>query len=225
MFDTIIDASNITDTSVLTTTAIALAIGIVMAVAYYFFGDKKSKGFMCALMVLPVIVQAIITVMLAVGSMVVGLATFGVFSLVKFRSMPGTAKDIAVIFCEMAIGVLLGMGYAAYAAVIAVIVIAVFAAMKYLPIPEHDTKNKRLKIVVPENVDYSKAFEEIFSEYTAKCELVKIKTTDLGSLFDLTYEIRLKSADLGKKLIDDLRIRNGNLPVILCSADTDKDSL
>ena len=220
MWSTIIDIDNLTASMVITALSVALGTGILIALIYYFFGERKSKGFTLALILLPVIVQALMLVMMAVKSSAIAIATFGIFALIKFRSMPGTAKDISAVFATISCGVAAGLGYIWIAMGIALITAVVFIIIHYLPIKEEDTTTKKLRIVIPEDVDYYTAFDDIFEEFTNKHELVKVKTTDLGSMFDLTYTVKLKKAECEKGLLDELRHRNGNLPVMIYRPET-----
>ena len=214
MFNSIIDTSNLSASGVLICMALALGLGALLAAVYYFFGERKSKGFLTTLVLLPVLVQSVMLVMWIVGSMAVGLATFGIFTLVKFRSLPGSAMDIGVLFAEMAVGVLLGMGYVAFASIVAAVIIAVFVGAHFIPVKEFDPVKRKLKVVITEDTDYSHAFDDLFLQYTKTHVLERVKSTDLGSMFELTYQVTLKKSDFEKNLLDEIRTRNGNLPVI-----------
>ena len=154
----------------------------------------------------------------------VGLATFGIFTLVKFRSMQGTARDIGMLFSEMAIGVLLGMGYIYFALIVAAVIALIFIVAKFMPVKEYDPVKRKLKVVITEDLDYSHVFDDLFTQYTKSHLLERVKSTDLGSMFELTYQVTLKKPDFEKNLLDEIRVRNGNLPVIfsIISFDDDK---
>ena len=137
----------------------------------------------------------------------------GAFSLVRFRSAPGSAKDISFIFYAMCIGLATGMGYIAFAVLLAVIVGAALAILSFIPAFKSDRKKKLLRITIPEDMNYTDAFTDIFDEYLTSNELVSVKTTAMGTLFDLRYEIVEKDASREKELIDKLRTRNGNLTI------------
>lgn len=211
MFDTIIPASGLDAATSLICTGTSLALGILAAVLYRLGTKRYSKSLAITLIVLPVLVQTVI--MMVNGSVGAGLAVMGAFSLVRFRSAPGSAKDISFIFYAMCIGLATGMGYIAFAALLAVIVGAALAILSFIPAFNSDRKRKLLRITIPEDMNYTDAFTDIFDEYLTSNELVSVKTTAMGTLFDLRYEIVEKDASREKELIDKLRTRNGNLTI------------
>ena len=153
-----------------------------------------------------------------------GVAVAGAFGLVRFRSAPGTAKEIAAIFIAMTIGLACGMGYVALAAVFFVVIAAVMLALTAVRFGERDADARIVKITIPENLDYDGLFDDIFSEYTVSNSLERVKTTGMGTLYELSYRIVPKSGELPKKFFDDLRCRNGNL-TITCSKEAVRDTL
>lgn len=211
MFDTIIPTSGLDAATSLICTGTSLALGILAAVLYRLGTKRYSKSLVITLIVLPALVQTVI--MLVNGSVGAGLAVMGAFSLVRFRSAPGSAKDICFIFYAMCIGLATGMGYIAFAVLLAVIVGAVLAVLSFIPAFKSDRKRKLLRITIPEDMNYTDAFTDIFDEYLISNELVSVKTTAMGTLFDLRYEIVEKDASREKELIDKLRTRNGNLTI------------
>lgn len=211
MFDTIIPASGLDAATSLICTGTSLALGILAAVLYRLGTKRYSKSLVITLIVLPVLVQTVI--MMVNGSVGAGLAVMGAFSLVRFRSAPGSAKDISFIFYAMCIGLATGMGYIAFAVLLAVIVGAALAILSFIPAFKSDRKRKLLRITIPEDMNYTDAFTDIFDEYLTSNELVSVKTTAMGTLFDLRYEIVEKDASREKELIDKLRTRNGNLTI------------
>lgn len=213
MFDSIISTTGLTAETALICTAASLGLGI-LAAALYIIGTKKpSKSLLITLVVLPPLVQAVI--MLVNGSVGAGLAVMGAFNLVRFRSAPGSAKDICFIFYSMCIGLATGMGYIGFAALLAVAVGAVLAVLGLLPWFRNEQRKKLLRIVVPENLDYTSAFEDIFAEYLSKAELIQVKTTAMGTLFDLRYAVIEKDISREKEMLDKIRTRNGNLTISL----------
>ncbi len=213
MFDTIISTTGLTAETALICTAASLGFGI-LAAALYILGTKKpSKSLLITLVVLPPLVQAVI--MLVNGSVGAGLAVMGAFNLVRFRSAPGSAKDICFIFYTMCIGLATGMGYIGFAALLAVAVGAVLAVLGLLPWFRNEQRKKLLRIVVPENLDYTSAFEDIFAEHLSKAELIQVKTTAMGTLFDLRYAVVEKDISREKEMLDKIRARNGNLTISL----------
>ncbi len=211
MFDTIIPASGLDAATSLICTGTSLALGILAAVLYRLGTKRYSKSLVITLIVLPTLVQTVI--MMVNGSVGAGIAVMGAFSLVRFRSAPGSAKDISFIFYAMCIGLATGMGYIAFAALLAVIVGATLAILSFIPAFKSDRKRKLLRITIPEDMNYTDAFTDIFDKYLTSNELVSVKTTAMGTLFDLRYEIVEKDASREKELIDKLRTRNGNLTI------------
>ena len=140
---------------------------------------------------------------------------FGAFSLVRFRSMPGNSREIASVFFAMGIGLAVGMGHIVFAAIITVIVSILLIVLSKTKFGERNTHEKKLKIVIPEDLDYSNVFDDLFEKYTNKNVLEKVKTTNMGSLFELTYSIVSKEGANEKEFLDELRCRNGNLNITL----------
>ena len=191
----------------------ALAIGVFLALVYR-YKEKTTNSFLLCLALLSAIVSVVI--MMVNGNIGAGVAVAGAFSLVRFRSVPGTAKEIAAIFLAMGTGLVCGMGYLGFAALFAVIRAAgmfIFTALT------GDRSEKDLTITIPENLDYSGAFDEIFSDYLTSWDSVSVKTTNMGSLFKLKYRITMKNAGDEKKFIDALRTKNGNLEVAIAASD------
>lgn len=140
----------------------------------------------------------------------------GVFALVRFRSVPGDSKDITNVFYAMSVGLACGMGYVTLAVVVTVVVGIVYFALNFLQFGVRRCQTKQLKITVPENLNFNGAFDDLFEEYATSTELGQIKTTNLGTLYELTYIIDMKKDVDEKAFIDALRCRNGNLNIILC---------
>ena len=153
-----------------------------------------------------------------------GVAVAGAFSLVRFRSAPGSAREIAAIFLAMAIGLATGMGYVALAAIFFVIVAAALLALTAMNFGDRSPRERLLKITIPENLDYDGLFDDIFDQYTSGHTLERVKTTNMGTLYELQYHITLKEEQVPKAFLDALRCRNGNLN-ILCSREMQKETL
>lgn len=203
-------------------TLCSFALGIAAAMIYM-YNSSYTKGFAVTLAVMPSIVQ--IVIMMVNGNLGTGVAVMGAFSLVRFRSAAGSAKEIGAIFLAMAIGLACGTGYIAAAIVFLIIYAAVIIALNKLPFGKTSNFVKELKVTIPENLDYSGIFDDIFSEFTVQSELVRVKTTNMGSLYELTYRIVLADLSKEKQLIDQIRCRNGNLN-ITCGRETScKDEL
>lgn len=188
----------------------SIVLGAVIAWVHSRY-SYSSKGFVITIALLPVIVQMVI--MLVNGNLGTGVAVMGAFSLVRFRSVPGSAKEISSIFMAMAIGLATGTGYIAAAIIFVLIVGGVNVLYNVTGFGEPKQKEKELKITIPEGLDYSGIFDDLFQEYTTKNELVQVKTTNMGSLYKLQYRIKLKDFTQEKLFIDELRCRNGNLEI------------
>ncbi|MBQ9609811.1 MAG: DUF4956 domain-containing protein [Lachnospiraceae bacterium] len=198
----------------------ALVLGAVLALTYK-YKSNPTKSFVVTLAILPAVVSVVI--LMVSGSLGAGVAVAGTFSLVRFRSAPGTAKEIGAIFMSMAVGLACGMGFMGAAVVFTVImciVVLIYEAVGFGN-TNHSELNKTLNITVPEDLDYGEIFDEIWEKYTKKVEMLKVKTTNLGSLNKITYNVTLKEKGTEKSLIDDLRTRNGNLEISMSNQATE----
>ncbi len=188
----------------------SLVLGALVAWVHSIF-NNSSKGFVMTIALLPAIVQMVI--MLVNGNLGTGVAVMGAFSLVRFRSIPGSAKEISSIFFAMAIGLATGTGYITAAVIFVVIVGGISILYHKTSFGETRTNEKDLKITIPEGLDYTGIFNDLFTKYTFKSELITVRTANMGSLYKLEYRIILKNPAEEKALIDDLRCRNGNLEI------------
>lgn len=204
--------------------AAALAIGAVISVIYM-FRNNYSKSFALTIAILPAIVAVVI--MVVSGDIGAGIAVAGAFSLVRFRSAPGSAKEIVIIFLAMATGLLIGMGFIAYAAIFAAIIGLVILVCNTMKFTERKTEQaeKVLRITIPEDLDYTSDIDSVIDEYSSSMELVSVKTVNMGSMFKLTYNVTQKDLSKQKELIDKIRVRNGNLEVALMRRDTVESNL
>ncbi|MEA4915427.1 MAG: DUF4956 domain-containing protein [Christensenella sp.] len=193
-------------------TGVSLLLGLISALVYM-HRNTYTKGFVLSLVLLPTVVQTVI--LLVSGNLGAGVAVAGTFSLVRFRSVPGGAREIAAIFTAMAIGLATGMGYIAVAALLTVAVGLASLVMIHLRFGEQDANKRRLRVTMPEDLDYTKVFDDVFSQYATQVELKKVKTTNLGSMFELQYDLTLRDPEQEKPFLDALRTRNGNLNIIL----------
>ena len=202
----------------------SLVIGLGVALAYM-YKTRYTKSFVVTLAMLPAVVCVVI--MMVNGNVGAGVAVAGAFSLVRFRSVPGSAKEIGMLFLAMGAGLIAGMGYLAFAILFTIVFCAVF--MLYNQINFGEKKNaaiyKSFRITIPEDLDYTGVFEELFSEYATTCQLVGVKTINMGSMFRLTYDVVLKDVAREKELIDKIRIRNGNLEVYVTRQSTQNTEL
>ena len=202
----------------------ALVLGALHALLYG-FNNRSSKSFAVTLATLPAIVSVVI--LMVSGSIGAGVAVAGTFSLVRFRSAPGSAKEIAAVFTSMALGLACGMGYPGFAFLFGLILALVDTLYAHSSFGEirGGSLHKTLLITVPESLEYNGVFDDIFTEYTREARLVRVKTTNLGSLNRLSYELTLKRPGCEKAMIDELRCRNGNLEISLGEQSTDSNQL
>ena len=189
----------------------SLVIGLILA-AMYMYRTRYTKSFVATLALLPAVVCVVI--MMVNGNVGTGVAVAGAFSLVRFRSVPGTAKEIGVLFLAMGAGLIAGMGYLGFAFLFALILSAASMAYSRLDFGlKKAERYKTLHITIPEDLNYTDVFDEIFQKYAAVWELIQVKTTNMGSMFRLTYHLTMRQADQEKEMIDQLRCRNGNLEI------------
>lgn len=213
MFDSILNSSanGIDFITISICSIVSIILGFLIAIVYKNM-ERGSKHFLISLSIIPVVVQSII--MLVNGNLGMSVAIAGAFSLIRFRSIAGSSKEIVAVFLAMTIGVATGMGYVLFALFTTILVLLVWLVLSKTSIFENNDE-KILKITIPENLDYTNIFDDIFSKYVDKFSLVQVKTVNMGSLFDLTYNINLKKNIEEKKFIDELRVRNANLKVML----------
>lgn len=190
--------------------ASSIILGLIVALTHT-LTKKYSKNFIITLVILPLLVQVVI--MMVNGNLGTSVAILGAFGLIRFRSAPATSREILSVFFAMAIGLSIGMGHIIFATIFTIITALTTLLLSKTKLGE--TKNKQnLKILIPEDLDYTTVFDEILTKYTNKYEIIKVKTTNLGSMYELTYEIELKDNN-EKDFIDELRTRNGNLTITL----------
>lgn len=207
---------------------IVILIALIVGVGFSFMAyvkTKSSKSFFITTALLPMTVA--IVIMLVNGNIGAGIAVAGAFSLVRFRSAQGSAKEICIIFIAMAAGLALGMGYIFYAIIFILIsgsVLIVFSSTKIWE-RKPNLKEKRLQITIPEGLDYTTVFDDLLNKYTEKAELIKVKSVNMGSMFRITYLVILKDLLKEKKFIDELRCRNGNLEISLERVELDNPDL
>ena len=210
MFSSVLVSAELTLTEILLCTASAIVCGLIIALSYKSV-SHPSKSFSLTVAVLPMIVMAVI--MMVNGNLGVGVAVAGSFSLVRFRSLPGKASDIAVVFMAMAAGLACGTGYASFALAVTVAVVLVTFALVKTNLFSAPRTLRYLTITIPEDLNYAEAFEDIFREYTRNAEMTAMKTVNLGALYELRYEVTLRDPAKEKNMLDEIRTRNGNLTV------------
>ena len=209
-------SDGITFSSAVITMLSAIIFGIIIAFTYKKTQNEEDyqQSFAVTLLMLPIILSVII---LFVGSNIArAFSLAGTLSIIRFRSAPGDPKDIGFIFFDIAAGLACGVGLYGYGFLFVLILCVILILEKHFKIFEHKTLKKQLKITVPEDLNFDGAFDEILDKYTKKYSLEKIRTTDLGSLFEVCYTICLDKKINEQEFINELRCRNGNLRITLC---------
>ncbi|MFI3176737.1 MAG: DUF4956 domain-containing protein [Eubacteriales bacterium] len=191
---------------------VSVALGLFISFTYTIH-TRYTKGFVVTLAIIPAIVA--MAIMIVNGNIGTGIAVAGTFSLVRFRSVPGTAKEIGSIFLAMGAGLAMGVGYIGFAILFTVLMSMSILVLSKSKFGEGQLTERILTITIPEDLDYGGIFDDLFEQYTSHYMLNSVKTTNMGSLFKITYEINLKSEEVEKKLVDELRCRNGNLEIVI----------
>lgn len=218
LFDT--DMTNVIGiTDFLLCIGCALLAGVLLSLAYM-HRTRYTKSFVVTLALLPAVVCVVI--MMVNGNVGTGVAVAGAFSLVRFRSVPGTAKEITLLFLAMGAGLIVGMGYLVYGLLFALIMCIMTLLFNRLDLgtKKNTARYKTLSITIPEDLDYTDVFESVIGKYTTAHELIRVKTTNMGSLFRLTYELTMRDGAKEKEMIDELRCRNGNLEITVSKQET-----
>lgn len=210
MLESIFNSNDLNITSLLICSGVSLVLGIVISLCHK-YTSRYSKNFLITLAVIPILIQSII--FMTNGNLGTSVAIVGAFSLVRFRSLPGTSKEIMSIFFAMTVGLAMGMGEIAYALIITVIVSLFIIILSKSGFAKQSENNKILKVVLPEDMDYETVFDKVFNEYLTSYKIENVKTINMGSLFELTYIINEKNNISEKEFIDNIRQKNGNLKV------------
>lgn len=203
--------------------AAALVMGVGVAALYRLVAPEDGGAFPMVLAVMPLLVTAVI--MIVNGNLGVSVAVLGAFGLVRFRSAPGTATEIGFLFYAMAIGLAAGMGFLTMAVLIAAVVGAVLFLLSRSDLARGASRERQLRITIPEDLNYNGLFDDLFQAYTRRCRLERVKTTNMGTMFELRYRLVMRSDEKEKELIDAIRCRNGNLTVILGLVQPEKNVL
>lgn len=212
LFNSIIPSTGITPLVFIILVLVSLVLGGIMAMIHTYRNDY-TKSFIMTLAILPAVICVVI--LMVNGNIGAGVAVAGTFSLVRFRSAPGTAREIGAIFAVMGMGLIMGMGYIGYAALFTCLIgLAILMYSRFSADGKKSTR-KILKITIPENLNYSDVFDEFLEKYTKSYKLKQVKTSNMGSLYKLSYEIVLTDPSIEKEFIDQLRTRNGNLEISL----------
>lgn len=212
MFESIFTDGNVAAVGFFIVLGTSLICGLIYAFLACYKSDSSTSFFMCSAL-LPMTVAAVIA--LVNGNLGVGVAIAGAFGLVRFRSAPGSAREIAIIFIAMAAGLAFGMGYIAYGAIFLLACGVLLFVFDEISTKAKAARNleKTIKITIPETLDYTSVFDDIFTEYTDCFELEKVKSTNMGSMFRLSYHVKMKKSANEKAMLDAVRMRNGNLEV------------
>lgn len=208
--------------TILLSSVVSLVLGIIIAWTYM-YKNTYSKNFVVTLALLPVMIHVVI--MMVNGNLGASVAVLGTFSLIRFRSVAGTAKDISSIFFVMVVGLATGIGYLTFAIFITILISLMTIVLNSTRFGEQHSHIRDLKITIPESLNYEGVFDDVFTQYLDELSLTKIKTTNMGSLFELHYRVRLKDVTKVKIFIDDLRVRNGNLAIVCSLPSTNNESL
>lgn len=211
MFDSIMVAEQMTTLEQLICMAAAIILGFVISFTYIKTG-AYSKNFCRTLVIMPVLISAVM--ILVNGNLGTSVAVLGAFSLVRFRSLQGTSRDISFILFTMTIGLATSMGYIKFAVILTVVICAIIFFLAGVNYGEKKSLEKELRITIPENLDYNGIFDDIFSKYLKKVTLVSVKTTNLGSMYEICYSINLYDEKQEKEMIDEIRCKNGNLNIV-----------
>ena len=214
MFNSIFDTTStgLDVRTALICAAVALILGIVVALTHM-KTSKTSKSFLITLATLPLLVMAVM--IMINGNLGTSIAILGAFSLIRFRSIQGNAKELLSIFFTMMIGLALGMGHVLFAIVITAITVVAILFFSYTHFLEPNQRQRTLKIVIPEDLDYEDVFTDVFKKYTSHAELMRMKTMNMGSLYKLTYDVTMKRGVKEKEFLDEIRVKNCNLKVLL----------
>ncbi len=222
MFNTIFDntTAGLSVTTALICAGVALALGVAIALTHM-KTSQTTKGFLITLAVLPLLVMAVM--IMINGNLGTSIAILGAFSLIRFRSISGRAKDLLSVFFAMMVGLALGMGHVLFAVIITALAIFAILFFSFTSILEPNRQERVLKITIPEDLDYDEVFIDIFKKYTSRAALVRTKTVNMGSLYELTYDIRLKHGTKEKAFLDEIRTKNCNLKVLLSQPVLEED--
>ena len=211
--------TTLTVTDALIDASVASLLGLIISLTYIYTG-KTSKNFARTLIIMP---SLVCLVMLAVnGNFGTSLAVVGAFSLVRFRSLQGSSRDIGFVFFTMTIGIICAIGELPLAAATTALICAIHFVMYFTKYAASDTEEKDLRVTIPENLDYSEIFDDLFEKYTKTHKQIAVKTTNMGSMYEINYRVKLNDEKLEKSFLDEIRMRNGNLTVVCGRCDANE---
>ncbi|BAM24316.1 DUF4956 domain-containing protein [Streptococcus intermedius] len=222
LFNDVFTGTTINPASMFGAIGVGLVLGLILAKVYQ-YKTIYSKSFMMTLVMLPTLIA--IVIFLVNGSLGAGVAVMGAFSLIRFRSAPGGAKELLAIFLAMTIGIAVGMGYLIFASVFTIIMSVVMLLLETVNFGQMKHSMRQVTVVIPESLDYETVFDDIFQKATNYIELANVKTSDMGSLFKIKYIVQLNGTMTEKELMDALRTRNGNLEIAISRYVTKENEL
>lgn len=224
MFTSIFDTANgISMQQGILSILIAFILGLAISITYMKTNTNYSKNFAYSLVIIPALIGVVIT--LVNGNSAASIAVLGAFSLIRFRSIQGTSKDLTYILFAMTLGLSTGMGYALFAILLTILVCLVLFILSYKNYGQAKSEKKELRITIPENLDYTGLFDDLFLKYTNKVDLISVKTTNLGSMYELQYHVLIKDVSQEKEMIDAIRTRNGNLTIVCGKTNFSQEAL
>ena len=222
LFNDVFTGTTINPASMFGAIGVGLVLGLILAKVYQ-YKTIYSKSFMMTLVMLPTLIA--IVIFLVNGSLGAGVAVMGAFSLIRFRSAPGGAKELLAIFLAMTIGIAVGMGYLIFASVFTIIMSVVMLLLETVNFGQMKHSMRQVTVVIPESLDYETVFDDIFQKATNYVEPANVKTSDMGSLFKIKYIVQLNGTMTEKELMDALRTRNGNLEIAISRYVTKENEL
>lgn len=222
MLNSIFHAGTFSIEAVLTAMAAALILGLAIAIIYKQSGIHIGS-FAVVLAVLPLLVSVVI--LIVNGNLGASVAVLGAFGLIRFRSAPGTAREIGFIFFAMAVGLAAGMGFISLAVLITMTAGIFILLLEKLQFGNPVSKERELRITIPEDLSYLGVFDDLFQTYTKFSHLERVKTTNMGTMYELSYRVELRNMAKEKEFIDELRCRNGNLSIIYGLVPREKNEL
>jgi hypothetical protein len=210
-----IDLTELTLTSVFYVLMVSTLLGAVLSSVYAYTHRKTvyDRSFNTTLLLLPLVISIII--MLVANNIARAFSLAGVFTLVRFRTAIADSRDITYILSAVGVGLAASIGLFGYALLITIFISAVLIVLNYFRLDRHHASHAKLRIIIPENLNYANVFDDVFKKYVISNQLQKVKTTDFGTMFELTYVIKMKDAIDQKAFLDELRVRNGNLSITL----------
>ncbi|MBR2545964.1 MAG: DUF4956 domain-containing protein [Erysipelotrichaceae bacterium] len=207
---------------VLSSMLCALVLGVIISTVYKYRLDYASK-FIIVLAVMPALISFMI--MVINGNLGISVAVLGAFGLVRFRSAPGSSKDIAYMFFSVAIGLATGLGFLSLAVLVCAVISIMLLIMEFIHFDCVETRNRLLRITIPEDLEYPGLFDDLFMKYTSTHSFERVKTVNMGTMFELSYKIELRDLKKEKEFIDSLRCRNGNLGIVISKTQREKNEL